>query len=330
MSQSLLFYERQVSMKSVQLSKDKARKVSKAMLKREDVLRAQVRSVAQSYTNALFLYGPGGLGKSHIVASELESLVGKSWRHHTAYTTAKGLLLGLAEYPDQVHVFEDCEAMYKNAVCSSILRAACGAPKQKDRWVIYETAHECLRVNFKGGIVIVSNENLARGSGPLSAVASRFRPIMWDLTVLEKIVRIREMALDGWRKGDRSLTADECSEVAEFLIDEMQSGVVQVPVDLRTFCDHALPAFALCKVKGSHVSWKDMVASKLQGHVGVVEKRDEKNVRLQQVAMTIYSSPKLDGKQKLDSWTKATGLGRAIYFRHLRLAKASQPAGSVQ
>jgi hypothetical protein len=315
--------------KRVQMSKTKRKQVAAALLKREAVLRAQVRSVVQGYTNALFLYGPGGLGKSHIVATELESLVGKAWRHHTAYTTAKGLMLGLAEYPDQIHVFEDCEALYKNAVCSSLLRAACGAPKQKDRWVVYETAHENLRVNFKGGIVIVSNESLSKGSGPLAAIASRFRPILWDLTVTERIVRILEMAEEGWNKGERSLLPQECKEVALFLIDEMQRGEIQVAVDLRTFCDHALPAFALCKVKGSGVSWQEIVRSKLQGQVGVIEKRGEKNLRLQQIALALGQAPKLTGPQRIERWQKLTGLGRAIYFRHLRLARATLPQEKV-
>jgi hypothetical protein len=142
----------------------KLNRVLDALGKREAVLTAQIQSVVQGYTNACFVYGPGGLGKTHLIVTALEAMTGKGFRHHTAYSTPKALMLALVDAPDTIHLFEDCEKMYKTDVSSSILRAACGSPKQRDRWVTYETAHEILRVNFTGGMVIVSNENLAKAS----------------------------------------------------------------------------------------------------------------------------------------------------------------------
>lgn len=300
----------------------KRAKIRAGLLKREAVLRAQVRSVVQGFTCAMFLHGPGGLGKSHIVAAELESLVGKSWRHHTAYTTPKALMIALYEFPDQVHVFEDCEKLYKTDVSSSILRAACGSPRSKARWVTYETAHENMKVNFKGGLIIVSNENLARAQGPLSGVASRFRPVLWDMTAEERMCRIADMADEGWSRGERSLNPVQCREVAAFLIEEMKLGEIKVPIDLRTFCEHALPAFAQCHSSKGGVSWQDMIRSKLQGLVGNIEKRGEKSNRLQILASSINVDPKLTPVLKIAKWKEATGLGRAIYYRHIRVAKS--------
>ena len=157
-------------------SETRRKKIKAGMEERLKLLCDQVAAVAQGYTNAMFLYGPGGLGKTHHVTTQLEALCGKSWRHHTAYSTPKALMMALTEYPDSVHLFEDCERLYKTDVAASLLRAACGSPKQKDRWVTYETAHETLRILFRGGLVIVSNENISRTKGPLAAVASRFRP----------------------------------------------------------------------------------------------------------------------------------------------------------
>jgi len=298
----------------------KRAKIRAALAKREAVLRAQVRAVVQGYTSALFVWGPGGLGKSHILASELEGLVGTGWQHHTSYTTPKALLLSLAEFPDSIHVFEDCEKMYKTDVSSSILRAACAAPKGKARWVIYETATENLRVNFKGGIIIVSNENIAKGSGPLAAVASRFRPVKWDLSSEERMARMLDIADQGWSRGPYSLATKDCLEVAYFLIEEMRGGGARVPVDLRTFTEHALPAFAQCSKQKGGVDWRDMVRAKLQGEVGQVEKRSEKTSRLQLLASTIAADDKTSGKEKLEKWTQQTGLGKSIYYRHLREA----------
>jgi hypothetical protein len=270
------------------------------------------------------VYGPGGLGKSHILGSELEALCGKGWQHHTAYTTPKALMLSLYEFPDQVHVFEDCEKLYKTDVACSILRAACGSPKKKDRIVVYETANEKLRVNFRGGIVIVSNENLSKASGPLAAIASRFRPICWDLNTEERITRIMDMANEGWSRGAWVLTAKECTECAKFLIEEMNKGEVNVPVDLRTFAEHALPAFAQFRGKSSGIGWRDVIRSKLQGQVGQIEKRGERNTRLEQLAFAIGEKPGLTAKERADEWRTKTGLGMTIFYRHLKVSKANQ------
>jgi len=310
--------------KSVVMNDRTRKKVHAALAKREAVLRAQVRSVIQGFTSALFVHGPGGLGKSHILGSELEALCGKAWQHHTAYTTPKALMLSLAEFPEQVHVFEDCEKLYKTDVACSILRAACGQPKKRDRIVTYETANEQLKVNFRGGIVIVSNENIGKGHGPLSAVASRFRPITWDLSTEERICRILDMADEGWQRGQWILTAKECREVASFLIDEMQSGLVNVPVDLRTYAEHALPAFAQFRTNKGGVGWKDILRSKLAGSIGKIEKRSERNQRLEQQAFALSKKEGVTAKQRAEIWKKQTGLGMTIYYRHLKMAQASE------
>lgn len=300
------------------------KKILAALDKREALLKTQVRSVIQSYTNAVFVHGPGGLGKTHIITSELDALCGAGWKHHTAYSTPKALMLSIAELPDSIHVFEDCEKLYKTDVASSILRAACGSPRQRDRWITYETAHETLRVNFRGGIIIVSNENLARCKGPLAAVASRFRPILWDLSAEERIAKILSLAEAGWSRGEWTLTPKECRIVAQFLVEEMVQGDVHVPVDLRTYVEHAVPAYCQARASNGTVDWKDVIRSKLQGQVQHVEKRAEKSDRLQLLALGLAGNKTLTGKQRIAEWKKQTGLGQAIYYRHLRSAKTSK------
>lgn len=310
--------------KFVLMPERKRAKIRQALKKREDVLRTQIRSVVQGYTHAMFVWGPGGLGKTHIIGLELESIVSRAWQHHTGSSTAKGLVLSLVEYPDQVHVFEDCESMYKNETGSQILRSACASPRGKDRIVKWETAHDKVIVNFKGGIIIATNENIAKGNGPLAAVASRFRPICWDLNAEERMVRMLDMADQGYNKGQVSLTAKECREVAHFLIEEMKLGEVQVPIDLRTYCEHALPAFAQAKHRSGGVSWKDIIRSKLQGQVGKIEKREERSNRLEVLALGIHSNDGMNAAQKALAWKASTGLGRAIYYQHVRRAQANR------
>jgi hypothetical protein len=292
-----------------------------ALAKRERVLIAQVEAVCQGYTTAVFVHGPGGLGKTHMVTTTLEAMVGKTWRHHTAYTTPKALMMAIAEYPEAIHLFEDCEKMYKTDVSSSILRAACGSVKQRDRMVTYETAHEKYQVRFTGGVIIVSNEDLSRTKGPLAAVASRFKPVKWDLTVQERIARILQIAGLGWCKGAAIVSPCECLKVAKYLIQEMLQGETSQPVDIRTYVEHALPAFLQWREGRTTVDWKDIIRSKLQGVIQTEEKRGSRNDRLAGLALALAADPKLDRKAKMKRWTEETGLGQAIYYRHLKAAK---------
>lgn len=296
--------------------------------KRREVIASQVVSVAKGYTTAMFLHGPGGLGKTHIVTSQLDALCGKRWAHHTAFTTPKALLMSLAEEPEIVHCFEDCEKMYKQEVSASILRAACGAPKGNARWVTYETANERFKINFKGGVIIVSNEDLAKAKGPLNAVASRFRPVKWDMSVEERIASILTIAEEGWERGVHYLDKTQCRRVAHFLVEEMVSGQMDRPVDLRTFVEHALPIYAQFVTEASGPNWKDVLRSKLAGQIQPEEKREDKTARLENTALAIYENAAFDdGASKIKAWKEATGLAQAIYYRHLKNARKRSNAG---
>jgi hypothetical protein len=306
------------------MSDDRQKKVMAGIVKRRDIIKTQITMVAAGYTNALFVYGPAGLGKTHLITDVLEACFNKAYQHHTAYSTPKALMMTIAGYPSQVHLFEDCEKLYKTDIASSILRAACGSPKQKDRLVTYETAHELLRVKFSGGIIIVSNEDISRSKGPLMAVASRFRPIKWDLTIEERIACILEISKSGWQKGVYVMNPAECRKVAVFLVEQMTQGDIVVPVDLRTFTEHALPTY--CQFRDSKVKgegWKDIIVSKLAGQVLQMEKRDQRGTRLETLALMIDSNKKMTRKQRMEKWRQETGLGQAIFYRHLKRAKST-------
>jgi hypothetical protein len=292
-----------------------------ALEKREAVLTAQIQAVCEGYTTACFVHGPGGLGKTHLIVTVLEALKAKGYRHHTAYSTPKALMMSIMEYPESIHLFEDCEKMYKTDVSSSILRAACGSPKQRERIVTYETAHEQYRVRFTGGIIIVSNEDLGRAKGPMAAVASRFKPVKWDLTAQERIARILQIAAQGFVKGLSIIKPAECLKVATFLIEEMLTGDVQQPVDIRMYVEHALPAYLQHRDGRTEVEWQEIIRSKLAGQVHKQEKRGERNGRLEALAVSLAADKSLNTKSRVAQWTEQTGLAQAIYYRHLKAAK---------
>lgn len=117
------------------------------------------------------------------------------------------------------------------------------------------------------------------------------------------------------------MTPKECRTVAHFLIEEMLQGEVAQPVDIRTYVEHAIPAYLQHRDGRTTVPWQDIVRSKLAGQVNREEKRGDRNERLQQLALAISVDKDLERAKKVEKWKKETGLGQAIYYRHLKSAK---------
>lgn len=291
--------------------------------KRRAILENAVSGVVNGFAPALFVWGSPGLGKSHLLTTILDGIAGKNWTHHTAYSTPKALMLALVERPEGTHLFEDCERMMKTDLSASILRAACGAPSDRDRWVTWETSAEKLRVNFKGGIIIATNANLARQSGPMQGVASRFRPIKWDMTLTERMHLILHIAEGDHCKGGIPISAKEARKVAVRLIEMVSEERAEFDLDIRLFTEHALPAFAQAKANPGQ-SWEDMMLAKLSGTAMTqAESQEGRTRRLRQLAESIH----LGGgtiKERIQKWVNATNLGKSIYYRHLKSAKAAK------
>lgn len=288
---------------------------------RREILEQSLQSVVQGFTHAMFVWGPPGLGKSHLLTTMLDVMADRGWVHHTAHSTPKAVFLSLLQSPHAIHLFEDCERVLKTDLTASILRAACGAPNDRTRLVTYHTAHEDLKCEFFGSIIVATNENLSRKNGPLQGVASRFRPIKWDMDLEERIATILHLAKQPAVRNEVALTAKECTKVALELIDMTSGSDASLDLDLRLFTEHALPAFAMSK-KEPGTKWQDLLQAKLSG---IARTRDDsqadKTRKLQLMAQKIHAECK-STKERLAKWKELTGLGQAIYFRHLKSGKA--------
>jgi len=288
--------------------------------KRRAILESALQSVVKGFSPALFVWGAPGLGKSHTLALILDGLAPGGWIHHTAYSTPKAMMLAIAENPQSIHVFEDCERMLKTDLSASILRAACGAPNDRERIVTWETANEKFRVRFQGAIIIVTNANLAKLNGPMQGVASRFRPIQWSMSLEERCAVIMDLASRPAKKGGVQLTSKECTKVAKRLIEMVGESRVEFDLDIRLFTEHALPAFAQAKQSGCE-TWEDLMLAKLLGSAQTVEEsQQERSRRLQQLAVSI-AAEKTKTKDKVAKWKALTDLGQAIFYRHLKAAR---------
>src|SRR5271170_7573998 len=87
------------------------------------IIRDRTGSVAGGYRNGLYLWGEGGIGKSYSVLSELERRKA-DFVLNNSRLTGRGLFDLLQEFPDQVHVLEDCEGIFNERNACGVLRSA--------------------------------------------------------------------------------------------------------------------------------------------------------------------------------------------------------------
>jgi hypothetical protein len=87
------------------------------------IIRDRTRSVARGYRNGLYFWGEGGIGKSYSVLSELENLKAKFVLNNSR-VTGRGLFDLLQDFPDLVHVLEDCESLFADRNPCGVLRSA--------------------------------------------------------------------------------------------------------------------------------------------------------------------------------------------------------------
>lgn len=285
-------------------------------------LETALATVVTGFTPAAFIWGESGHGKSYMIRSVLDGLVGGEYKHHTAYSTHKGLFLSLAEHPEKLHLFEDCESVLKVQATADTLRAACGAPNGAERVITYETQNSRFRVKLTGGIIIVTNSNLSKLTGPMQAVASRFRPTHFKLTTEQIIATIQSIARGSWTSHGYTIKANECLLVASTLIDMLGEEDTAIPLDIRLYTEHALPTYIYCQTTGQ-TNWADVLRSKLLGRATTIaEGQQQRTSRLQSLALAIAQDGTLKPKDRVKRWKELTNLGQAIYYRHLKAARA--------
>jgi hypothetical protein len=274
----------------------------------------------------MFLWGKPGRGKSHIVLHELDVMAKNKWRHHKGVTSPKGIFLLFQEDPTFIHLFEDCEDMYKHQIGANLLRCACGEEEGRERIINWKNNNDDFKLKFEGGVIIISNEDMRKTKGPLSAVASRCKPIQWALTKKELIALMIKISLKGWKGKKGVLSPEQCLMVSEFLISQMTEDTAGLDVDLRMLCEHCFPTFAWWLRSDKKVDWRDLIKSKLVGEIREPQTRDERSEYLQKIALDI-DAMKISVSEKHDMWKEKTGLGKSIYHRHLSRAKGGKGFG---
>jgi hypothetical protein len=286
---------------------------------REKVVRGRIAGIVlPNYqgVKGFFLHGPAGHGKSEIITTELKRRFGPDgWQHYNSDVSAAALANILEKKPEAVFFFEDCEPLYKDRTAQGLLRSALAPPHLVTRTI---SGRE-MRFTFSGAIIIASNLPLNEGHGVLGAIASRTGPVRWELTRLELGAMMHQIAMAGYKDGNRFLTPEECWEVADFCITAMDDGG---RLDLRIFCDAGLPARLKWKHGDLPIQWTDYVLSWVHSpQVTRIESRAEKGERLQHIACEIF----LEGRtaeERFELWEERSGEKSSSFYNWLNRAKA--------
>lgn len=151
--------------------------------KKLHLVRDLTTAVAKGFKTGLYLYGTGGVGKSHTVLRHLENLE-TCYQLYNSRMTAKGLFLTLQKAPDTIQVMEDMERLTKDPDAQGVLRSALWSQPGHDRLVTWTTATDGSQpFVFRGGLILISNRPLA-DLPELRASQHESRFIDWRFPIL--------------------------------------------------------------------------------------------------------------------------------------------------
>ena len=241
-----------------------------------EILGEMTSAVANGVVKGLVVSGPAGVGKSHTVEQELETTLGVSTKLMGAmpkydifkgYTSALNLYCMLYRHSEEgsVLVLDDADGALYDEDSLNLLKAVLDTKKvRRVHWgtntPILEKEGVPTSFEFRGGIIFLTNIKWDNPKSPrianhLQALMSRVHYLALNIdTLRERIIHIRNIALDTDMLDEYDFTRSEKEELLQWLIDNVNR---LHTVDLRTVikaCDLA---------KALPTNWKSRAAKTL-------------------------------------------------------------------
>lgn len=275
-------------------------------------VRDGVAGVVKSYHTGLFLHGEGGTSKSYTVTKELERLEA-NWILHNSRLTGRGLFDAMTAAPSATHMIEDAESLFSDPNGQGVARSALWSQDtQKPQrrlitWGAYNTSSSFV---FTGGLIVISNANLAESIPQIRAIKTRIKLLQLDISGEEVKALMKKIALDGYTYGPDELTPDECMEVRAFIINSLDE--LNRSLDLRLMIN-AFRDMLQWKAKDSTLHWHQLLTARIQERATYKPRavlKAEQSLLAQKIhALNI---PRAD---KLSQWAQATGLSERAFYR---------------
>jgi len=278
-------------------------------------------SVAHGRTTGLYLYGAGGLGKSHTIHTELKRLA-VPYQSYNSKMSGRGLFDALSLHPSRIHVLEDAEPLFRDADALGVLRSALwGSERNSDgrleRPVTWYTHTERCEFVFTGGILLTGNREFS-SLPELTAIKTRIAYLHLTASDDEIAAMMRRLALDGYRSANEEIVAAKCLEICDYLVHQCRE--LGRSLDLRILQNSYQDYLQWFEFQSlSH--WTALVRSRLQAQLGPAERggmptrRDEKQEELDLAHRLRLIR---DRQAKLRIWQQATGKSQSAMYRRIK------------
>ncbi len=152
------------------------------------------RMVLDGETASAIVTGEGGLGKSHVVMSQVAEkgmVEGEDYVVFKGYSTPKALYSTLYENKDKTIIFDDCDSVLKDPTSINILKGALDSyDKRTISWLSKGFIDDGLpsSFDFEGQVIFISNLSIDKID---QAIKSRSIAIDLSMTIQDKIDRMR-------------------------------------------------------------------------------------------------------------------------------------------
>lgn len=229
------------------------------------IVEDRVRGVALGHSAGFYCCGRAGVAKTYTVRTTLDAIAaatGKPYKYANGYITGPGLFELIDTYSDRTIVLDDMGEIFKNNVAMQLLLAALGNQPTDTgtRRVTYRTKQGERTTLFRGGLVCISNLQL-RDTPHGEAIKSRIHCLNYNPTEEQIAALFLKIAENGFSRGGLVLTAEEATEVAEFVIK--QSKELGFRLDVRLLVDKAFPDYAQHRARDAKTHWQDLIRATL-------------------------------------------------------------------
>jgi hypothetical protein len=283
-----------------------------------DHVRDVVGGVVKRYHTGALLHGEGGTGKSYTVMEELRRLKANCVCHNSRMT-ARGLVDHLQRCPDDIHLIEDAETLMEDKKSFGVLRSALWSQSRKkpaEREITWSAFRMPIRFVFTGGIIIISNVNLAEEVPEVRALKTRINVLGLDIDNQQIRALMKKICEAGEKVGEDYMTPDECWEVSTFIIDKLE--LLHRNLDLRLL-RNGFRDYLQYKKGDSKTHWQVLLEGRMAERVvyqGRAKTKDDEH----RTALEIHRML-IPAGEKYKLFHGRTGLSEKAYYRALNRKK---------
>lgn len=279
-------------------------------------LKDAVKGVALGYHTGLFLFGEGGTSKSYTVTQTLKELKA-NYLLHNSRLTARGLVESLEKLPKIIHWIEDAETLMEDKKSFGVLRSALWSQSKEKpmvRPVSWRANQTDINFDFTGGIIVISNQNLAESIPEIRAIKTRINVLEMNISNEETEALMQQIANSGYEFGDEFLSPEECRTVKDFIVEQLTQKNRRL--DLRLM-QNGFRDFLQARAGHSELTWQELIEGRMAERISYKSRADQ-NQEKHLIASRIHLAAKKNGW----SWARTVAEAKTVGFSAAGYARA--------